>query len=136
MGGTRAVEVLHVDDDQAMLDLTVAFLERLDIDARLTSVDDATEALDRLGADRVDVVVSDYSLPDRSGIDFLEHVRADHPELPFIFFTGRTDKEAEALDHGATDYIVKGNAATFDTLARSIVTAVEGSTPRELEQAN
>jgi DNA-binding NtrC family response regulator len=123
----RAVDVLHVDDDPAMLDLTVAFLERLDAEATLRSVMDAEEALEilRTDSESVDVVVSDFSLPDEGGIAFLEAVREVRPDVPFIFFTGRTDTEQRALDHGATDYIVKGNAATLNDLVHRIVEVVD-----------
>jgi CheY-like chemotaxis protein len=125
MVGNSTVDVLHVDDDPAMLDLTIAFLERLDTEVTLHSVTDAEEALDLLRSDSVtvDVVVSDFSLPD-GGIAFLDAVREVRPDLPFIFFTGRTDNRQRALDHGATDYIVKGNAATLNDLAHTIVQVV------------
>jgi CheY-like chemotaxis protein len=133
MVGNSTVGVLHVDDDPAMLDLTVAFLERLNTDVTLHSVTDAEEALDMLRTDSatVDVVVSDFSLPDEGGIAFLDAVREVRPDLPFIFFTGRTDTRQRALDHGATDYIVKGNAATLHDLAHTIVEVVGLADERE-----
>lgn len=127
MAVTGVVGVLHVDDDPAVLDLTLAFLERLDTDARLISATDGAEALEILRDDpvAVDVIVSDFSLPHEGGIAFLDAVRAESPDLPFIFFTGRTDKEATALEHGATDYIVKGNVETLHELAHRIVEVVD-----------
>ena len=127
MMGDSTVGVLHVDDDPAMLDLTLAFLGRLDVDARLYSVTDAEEALEILRTEpaAIDVVVSDFSLPDEGGIAFLETVRELRPDLPFIFFTGRTDSRQRALDSGATDYIVKGSADTLHELAHRIVEVVD-----------
>jgi two-component system nitrogen regulation response regulator GlnG len=56
-----------------------------------------------------DVVVLDLQLPDGSGLDFFQQIRALDPRRPVIFITahGTTDTAIEAMKLGAFDYLVK-----------------------------
>jgi CheY-like chemotaxis protein len=87
---SRLIRVLHVDDEPDFADLTSMFLERERDDFEMTTARSATEGIDHLAeAERaVDCVVSDYSMPGMDGLDFLEAVREEHPDLPFVLLTG------------------------------------------------
>ncbi|WP_336001059.1 PAS domain S-box protein [Halorientalis halophila] len=104
------IRVLHVDDDSAFGDLTAEQLRRLGEDVAVTVARDAEEGLERLAAEEFDCVVSDYNMPGRNGIEFLQAVREDWPDLPFILFTGRGSEEiaSDAISAGVTDYLQKG----------------------------
>ncbi|MFB6353443.1 MAG: PAS domain S-box protein, partial [Halobacteriales archaeon] len=72
---------------------------------------------------------SDYEMPGRNGIEFLETVRETHPELPFILYTGKGSEEvaSDAISAGVTDYIQKeGGTDQYAILANKIANAVEG----------
>ena len=119
------VAVLHVDDEPAFSDLVRQFLERRADNLSVTSassVDDAVEALER---GRYDCVVSDYDMPTMNGLEFLEHVRAEQPALPFILFTGKGSEEiaSEAISAGVTDYVQKGGADQYTVLINRIENA-------------
>jgi PAS domain S-box-containing protein len=105
-----SVRVLHVDDDPDFVDMAATFLEREDDDFAVETATCAEAALDRLGADRFDCIVSDHDMPERNGLEFLEAVRADHGDLPFILFTGKGSEElaSEAISAGVSDYLQKG----------------------------
>jgi len=124
------IRVLHVDDEPGFGDLVAEFLERkLDAAAVVTEAD-ADDALDRIDADgeRVDCVVSDYEMPGRDGIEFLEAVRDRHPDLPFVLFTGKGSEEvaSEAISAGATDYLRKRSGTEqYDLLANRVRNAVD-----------
>ena len=113
------ISILYVDDDPTLLELGRIFLEKNETFRvqTSTSVHDAT---DLLAANQYDVVVSDYQMPDRDGIDFLKYIRASHDDLPFILFTGRGREEVviEAINNGADFYLQKGGNPTpqFRTL--------------------
>lgn len=55
------------------------------------------------------LVVLDVLLPSKSGLDVLDSIRAQKPELPVIVLTarGETAHKVDGLDRGATDYMVK-----------------------------
>ena len=58
-----------------------------------------------------DIVIADYTMPGFSGTRALAIVRAEHPDLPFIFVSGTIgeDTAVEAMKTGAHDYIMKAN---------------------------
>ncbi len=62
---------------------------------------------------RPDIILSDYKLPNFDGLDALEIVRRDHPDMPVIMVTGAfTDIDAsDLLAAGANDYILKDRLA-------------------------
>jgi PAS domain S-box-containing protein len=127
------IRVLHVDDEPGVAETTAHFLEReddrLDVEPA-TSVD---EGLDRLAETAFDCIVSDYDMPGRNGIEFLDTIRAEAPELPFILFTGKGSEEiaSEAISAGVTDYLQKsGGREQYTLLANRIVNAVESDRSR------
>jgi two-component system nitrogen regulation response regulator GlnG len=63
----------------------------------------------RVEDDRPDVVVLDLQLPDGSGLDLFERIRAADPKRPVVFITahGTTDTAIEAMKRGAFDYLSK-----------------------------
>jgi PAS domain S-box-containing protein len=121
------IRVLHVDDDPEFADLTATLLEREDGRFSVGTAVGASEGLDCLDGD-VDCVVSDYDMPGTDGVEFLRTVREDHPEVPFILFTGKGSEEiaSEAISAGVTDYLQKGTSTEqYALLANRIANAVE-----------
>jgi PAS domain S-box-containing protein len=127
-GSQDVIHVLHAEDDEQLGALTGEFLERAGA-LSVTHVTDAGRALDRLDADEFECVVSDYDMPGLNGIEFLEVVRDDHPDLPFILFTGKGSEEvaSEAISTGVTDYLQKETGTEqYAVLANRIENAVDG----------
>ncbi|SDG56458.1 diguanylate cyclase domain-containing protein [Roseospirillum parvum] len=95
------------------------------------------EALGRLDAAPVDVVLLDLSLPDSLGLDTVDRMRRAHPELPIVVLSGTGDDDLalEAVKRGAQDYLVKGSAEG-DLIRRALRYAIERHTlARRLMQA-
>ncbi|GAB3417448.1 hypothetical protein GCM10027435_16300 [Haloparvum alkalitolerans] len=130
------ITVLHVDDDDAFLDLASEFLGRHE-PLSVETATDTDAALERL--DDVDCVVSDFDMPERDGLAFLDAVRSRHPEMPFILFTGKGSEEiaSEAVSAGVTDYLRKGpGIERYEVLANRIRNAVEQLRAREAVAEN
>jgi len=95
------------------------------------TVETATSAeagLDRLESGNVDCIVSDYDMPGMNGIEFLDTVRTEDPDIPFILFTGKGSEEvaSEAISAGVTDYRQKESGTDqYAILANRIANAVE-----------
>lgn len=122
------ISVLHVDDDPALGDLTAEMLEREDERIEVTAVSSVSDGLSAVRTTGVDCVVSDYDMPDQTGIEFLHTVRADYPDLPFILFTGKGSEAvaSDAFSGGATDYLQKDPGSDqYTVLANKITNAVE-----------
>ncbi|OYR52560.1 PAS domain S-box protein [Halorubrum sp. Ea8] len=122
------IRVLHVEDDEEFSELTATYLARIEDRIVAETAADADEGLDALATAEFDCVVSDYDMPGRNGIEFLETVRADRPNLPFILFTGKGSEgvASSAISAGVTDYLQKGGGTDrFELLANRVVNAVE-----------
>jgi PAS domain S-box-containing protein len=122
------IHVLHVDDDPMFLDLAATFLERTDEAFEVTTVEDASTALESLETGPYDCVVSDYDMPEMDGLELLRAVRRVDPDLPFVLFTGRGSEEvaSEAISAGVTEYMQKDtNGDQFLVLANRVRNAVE-----------
>lgn len=122
-----SIRVLHVDDELEFADLTATYLEREDDRFRVETASSVGDALEEL-TPAVDCVVSDYDMSGRSGLDLLELVRSEYPELPFILFTGKGSEEiaSEAISAGVTDYLRKEvGTDQYTVLSNRIENAVD-----------
>ena len=122
------IRVLHVDDQRDITEITADFLERENDDLAVTTETNVQNGLDRLASESIDCVVSDYDMPRRNGLEFLEQVREEHGDLPFILFTGKGSEEiaSEAISAGVTDYLQKESGTDqYTVLANRIENAVE-----------
>ena len=125
----ESIRVLHVDDDSSIGELTATLLEREDERIEVQTAASTDEGLAIAAEQSIDCIVSDYEMPGRSGLDFLEAVREDQPDLPFILYTGKGSEEvaSDAISAGVTDYLQKGvGADQYALLANRIRNAVEG----------
>ncbi|MFC6615879.1 PAS domain S-box protein [Halopenitus salinus] len=130
---TDGVRILHVDDDPAFLDLTATFLRREIEGVSVVTESSVPAGLERVRSESIDCVISDYEMPELTGLEFLERVRAVDPDVPFILFTGKGSEEiaSEAISAGVTDYIQKGGGSDqYAVLANRIENAVDQSRSR------
>ena len=134
------VSVLYVDDDDCLLEICQAYLNRTgSIDVDIAS--SAGAALMLIAAKEYDAIISDYEMPVMNGIDFLKELRSQGNRTPFIIFTGRGREEIviEAFNSGADSYIQKGGEprAQFAELIHKVTMAVRRRKgERALENAN
>ena len=122
------IRVLHVDDEPDFVEMASTFLERADDRLRVDTATSAASGLDHLADEAVDCVISDYDMPDKNGIELLESVREDRPDMPFVLFTGKGSEEiaSDAISAGVTDYLQKGSGTDqYTLLANRVVNAVE-----------
>ncbi|MFB6073327.1 MAG: response regulator [Halobacterium sp.] len=120
----ESIRVLHVDDEASFAELAAEFLENEDDRIEVVTATSASEGLEELRGGDVDCVVSDFDMPETNGIEFLEAVREDYPDLPFILFTGKGSEEvaSDAISAGATDYLQKeGGTDQYTILANRVL---------------
>lgn len=88
-----------------------------------TAVETFDDALDRLGADRVNCVVCDYSLPSRDGVELCAAIEARDAELPFVLYTADGDERVAqaAIDAGVDAYFPRDSTSDPAELADRIV---------------
>ena len=89
---SETANVVLVDDEEMVLTSLSSFL-MLETEYEVHTFTSAKEALDFIKKNPVDIVISDYLMPEMDGISFLGKVRDVKPEIPRIILTGYADKE-------------------------------------------
>ncbi|MCW4005608.1 MAG: hybrid sensor histidine kinase/response regulator [Candidatus Bathyarchaeota archaeon] len=134
-GFTEKISVLHVDDDPTILDVSKQILE-VEGRFRVTCASSVDEAFKLLGTQLFDAVISDYEMPSKSGLEFLEELRGRKNEIAFVMFTGRGREEVamKALNLGADRYINKTGdpEAVYCELSYALTKIVERKKTRHL----
>lgn len=87
-----SASIVLVDDEEMVLTSLSSFLT-LETDYEVHTFTSAKEALAFIRSNDVDIVISDYLMPEMDGITFLGKVRDLKPEIPRIILTGYADKE-------------------------------------------
>ena len=99
--------VLIVDDERGMRDFLKILLEKEG--HKVITANRGQKALEILESKTIDLVVSDIRMPELSGIELLEIIKENTPELPVIMITAfaSPDDAVMAMKNGAFDYISK-----------------------------
>jgi DNA-binding NtrC family response regulator len=126
--------VLVIDDDPGLAEVIELLLSREGYAAlRAGTVEDGVEQA--LSA-APDVVVTDLKLPDGTGLDVVQRVRAARPELPLILITSYSslDSAIGALRAGAVNYLIKPfeNEEFLNAVQRAL--AARRAPPLAIEQ--
>jgi light-regulated signal transduction histidine kinase (bacteriophytochrome) len=122
----RHLKALIVDDSADDTQLMVREFERGGFTITHQRVETADGLKDALDHEKWDVLLSDYTMPQFSGISALQIAREHGPDMPFLFVSGTMGEEVavEAMKAGADDYIMKSSL-------RRLAPAVE----REMREA-
>lgn len=128
------LKVLLIEDDAEFAGVLLKTLaERTRPVFNVDVAKSLAEGLSRLAAGGQDAVVLDLTLPDSEGLETLTKVRAQGPDVPIIVLTVSDDEAlaSKALQQGAQDYLVKGQA-DLKYLGRVIRYAIERTSAEEM----
>ncbi len=104
------MKYLIVDDFSTMRRITRGLLKELGV-TNMDEAEDGVQALAKLKAGNFDFVITDWNMPNMTGIELLKAIRADAKlkTLPVLMITAEAKKEniIEAAQSGASGYIVK-----------------------------
>jgi len=100
-------QILVVDDERSMRDFLKILLTKEG--HQVTTAPNGTDALAHLRNNNCDLVITDIRMPGMSGLDLLEAVKEDFPDLPVIMITAfaSPNDAVHAMKFGAFDYISK-----------------------------
>ena len=124
-----SLRILVVDDFSTMRRIIRNLLKEIGF-PNTDEADDGARALQKLGLEKFDLVVSDWNMPNMTGIDLLKAIRANpkFKDIPVLMVTAEARKEniLEAAEAGASGYIVKPfTAATLDEKLKKILKTLE-----------
>ena len=115
------MKILVVDDFATMRRIVKNILKQIGF-SNIDEAEDGTNALVKLKQDNYDMVVSDWNMPNMTGLELLKAIRADNVinKTPVLMVTAEAKKEnvLEAIQSGVNNYIVK--PFTADTLKDKI----------------
>jgi len=119
----QPLTILSLEDDSEFLDLVRGLLKQEGLTAQLHQTETRDEFVEALDRPDIDLILSDYQLPDFDGLSALSVAREKRPDIPFILLSGVLGEEfaVDALRHGATDYVLKQRLSRLvPTIRRAI----------------
>jgi two-component system, chemotaxis family, chemotaxis protein CheY len=122
----KSIKILVVDDFATMRKVIRNLLKQSGYE-NIVEAEDGVNALKILKSQKIDFVVSDWNMPNMSGLELLKAVRADEDlnTLPFLMVTAEALQEnvVAAVKAGVSNYIVK--PFTSETLDEKIKKIME-----------
>lgn len=104
------ITILIVDDFESMRRIVKGTLKSLGF-SNFIEAEDGVIALKKLEKEKIDLIISDWIMPNMNGLDFLKAVKGSgkFKKIPFIMVTaeGQRANVLEAINAGVNNYIVK-----------------------------
>ena len=104
------MDILLVDDSRTMRMIVQRAIRQAGYRTlKVGEAENGAQALEKLRTEKPMLILSDWNMPEMSGIDFLIRLRADRNQVPFGFITSETSKGIRelAMSSGATFLISK-----------------------------
>ncbi len=100
--------ILIADDSRMMRNIIIRSLQALGI-TEVVEAEDGNQAVERFEAGAFSLVLTDWNMPHKSGLDAAREIRAKDSTVPIIMITTESEKRQvlAAIAAGVTDYLVK-----------------------------
>jgi DNA-binding NtrC family response regulator len=101
------IRILWADDEIDVLKPHILFLEQKGYE--VIAINNGDEALDLVRTEPLDIVFLDENMPGLSGIETLEKIKAEYPNLPVVMIT-KSEEESimeDAIGSNIADYLIK-----------------------------
>ena len=126
MAGDSGLNILLIEDSDDHAELARRAFARSRDEFSLVRAASCTEALKVLNDIHPVIIISDYLLPDGSGLNlYKDKIKVTYPDVPVLLLTSQGDEivAVEALKSGMTDYIVKSDQVliSLPDVCRSII---------------
>ena len=111
------VKILIIEDERDHAFLTKTILQQASKDYVPDFICDPREGIKRVEAEKPDIIICDYRMPELTGLDVLRELRKKDIDTPFIVATASGNEKiaVEFMKEGAYDYILK-DVAYVETL--------------------
>ena len=114
-----STRVLVADDSSTMRKIILRSLQAVGV-ANATEAADGSEAVALFKPGAFDLVLTDWNMPGKTGLEVVQEIRAQDPDVPVIMVTTEAEKSrvVQAIQAGVSDYLVK--PFTADTLREKL----------------
>jgi two-component system, chemotaxis family, chemotaxis protein CheY len=106
----KTIKILFVEDSEVQQELGIYRLENLGF-RNVTGVSNGVEAIAYVEKNPVDLIISDWDMPEMDGLEFLKSIRSkpDLQNIPFVMMTadGKPAKDFAAKKEGVTEFLLK-----------------------------
>jgi two-component system, chemotaxis family, chemotaxis protein CheY len=111
--------VLVADDSSTMRKIIIRSLQAVGV-TEVTEAADGTEAVAMFQPGKFDMVLTDWNMPGKSGLEVVQDIRGRDAKIPIIMVTTEAEKGRvmQAIQAGVSDYLVK--PFTADTLREKL----------------
>jgi len=105
----KKIGILHLEDSLKDAELIQEILDNGGILYNYFLADNEKDFIHILDTEKIDIILSDFILPDYNSTDALKIVREKYPQIPFIFVSGAMEEDVaiKSMVNGATDYVLK-----------------------------
>lgn len=99
---------LVADDSSTMRKIILRSLNAVGV-TEITEAGDGEEAIKAFGGGEFDLVLTDWNMPGKSGLEVVQAIRAMDAKVPIIMVTTEAEKARvmQAIEAGVSDYLVK-----------------------------
>lgn len=119
--------ILIVDDDPSFNAMLTAFLSKQAYE--VSSAHSSSSALAELKKNTIDLVLTDFKLPDIDGLELIRRIKVDNPAMPVILITNYSDirTAVRSIKLGAYEFVTK--PVNPDELLITVQKALQGASP-------
>lgn len=103
------IKILHLEDSLKDSELIQSIIDSGEVVHEYFLAENEKDFNRILETENINIILSDYSLPDFNGNEALKVARESYPHIPFIFISGKIGEDVaiNAMLNGATDYVFK-----------------------------
>jgi two-component system, cell cycle sensor histidine kinase and response regulator CckA len=129
----QPIQILYLEDNPRDEELVRAQLAAEGMDFEIVCVQTRTDYASAIDQGGWTLIISDFTLPSYDGMSALALAHTKRPDVPFIFFSGTVGEETaiEALQKGATDYVLKQRPARLVSAVKRALRETEERTERK-----
>jgi two-component system, cell cycle sensor histidine kinase and response regulator CckA len=129
----QPTRILYLEDNPRDAELVRAQLAAEGMDCKIVCVQTGTDYASAVDQGGWALILSDFTLPSYDGMSALALAHAKRPDVPFIFFSGTVGEEVaiEAVQKGATDYVLKQRPARLVSAVKRALREAEERTERK-----
>jgi two-component system chemotaxis response regulator CheY len=102
------LKILIVDDSSTMRRIIINTLSRIGY-SDVVEAEHGKAGLEKLGQGGVEMIITDWNMPEMDGLEFVQTVRGQNQNIPILMVTTNAAKEdiVQALQSGVNNYVVK-----------------------------